>query len=288
MSGEASGAVKGGFPSRFFLLTYAFSWVFWIPVIFLELSLPVAMLIVIFGAFGPSIMGVVLTHRSGDREEKRDFWDRFLYLRRIGAGWWLVILLIFPAIAFASSVVEVLLGGAWPTLAMPTATPEGGGGLIGILGFIIVMILGGPLAEELGWRGYALDRMQAGSTALLASLVLGVLWCVWHWPLFFMEQTSQGAMGFFTVSFWLWHIQVLCLAVIYTWVYNNNRRSTFSAFLLHFFGNTTFSFMAGLGDALTVRYQLISTGFHVAIAVAVVLYWGGRTMTRARRDADEA
>jgi membrane protease YdiL (CAAX protease family) len=98
-----------------------------------------------------------------------------------------------------------------------------------------------------------------------------------------MEGTSQGALGFGSIVFWLWHIQVVALAVIYTWVYNHTDRSVLSAFLLHFMGNSTYSLLADVGGALPLQTEVISTLIHVAVAVVVVVVWGAGTLARDRR-----
>ncbi len=56
--------------------------------------------------------------------------------------------------------------------------------------FVLIFITN-ALPEEFGWRGYALDRLQNGSNALVASLILGAIWGVWHLPLHFMDGTVQ-------------------------------------------------------------------------------------------------
>ncbi len=265
----------------FFLLTFAFSWMFWIPMIVWEPARPLMMSIVLIGAFGPSIMGVASTYRTGGREAGRELWQRFFRLRRIPLRWLILTLALFPAIAIVGYIIDSALGGNPPPANMETLTHPAH-----LIGFFVIMILGGPLAEELGWRGFALEPLQKKRSALSASLVLGVVWALWHLPLFFMKDTSQGAIGFGSTMFWLWNIQVIALAVIYTWVYNHTDRSVLSAFLLHFMGNATFSLFAEVGGTLPLQTEVISTVLHVSVAVAVVLAWGPETLTRHRRRPD--
>src|SRR5215207_7524402 len=58
--------------------------------------------------------------------------------------------------------------------------------------FPLLLIFDGPLGEEPGWRGYALPRLQAGRSALVASLVLGVIWAFWHLPIFLPPRTVRA------------------------------------------------------------------------------------------------
>jgi len=267
-------------PWLFFALTYGWTWLFWIPVVLSgqEASLPVLAI----GAFAPTLVGMALTHLTQDREGRHDFWKRVVDFRLIGAKWYAVILLIFPLIMALTFLLDVLMGGSLPPLegALQTLTQP-----VMLSGFIITMIIGGPLAEELGWRGFALDRLQARWSAFVSSLVLGVFWGLWHLPLFFMKGTSQGEMGFSTVLFWMWFIQVIAGAILHTWVYNNNQRSILSAILLHFMANSTFTLIAQLGHALPERTEIIRTVMHVLMIVGVVAIWGAETMTRQQESA---
>ena len=259
----------------FFALTYAFSWLIWIP---LALSgRKVALPVVAIGAISPSLAGVLMTFLTTDTEGRRDFWRRAFSFRLVRARWYAVIALTFPAIMAMTIVLETLLSGAPPsldgavdTLARPVA----------LLSFIVTMLIGGPLAEELGWRGYALDKLQSRWSALTSSLLLGFVHVAWHLPLFSIQGTSQGEIGLGTPLFWLFTVQVVATSVLYTWVYNHNGRSILSAILIHFVSNSTFTIVAQLGKALPVRTEIIRTLVTVLVAVVVVIVWGPRTLTK--------
>jgi hypothetical protein len=94
--------------------------------------------------------------------------------------------------------------------------------------FFYMLVLGGTLQEEYGWRGYLLDALQSRLSPLLASLSLGVLWAMWHIPLFFMTGTGQA-----NLSFWAYGLAVMAYTIIMTWVYNGSSRNLWSAFLMH-------------------------------------------------------
>lgn len=97
-------------------------------------------------------------------------------------------LLVFPVLATLSVLVEVLAGRSapfFPYLAALAAEPL----LVLWLPVIALQVaLLGPISEELGWRGYAIDALQARWSALVSSLVVGFFWSVWHWPLFFIRD----------------------------------------------------------------------------------------------------
>jgi membrane protease YdiL (CAAX protease family) len=91
--------------------------------------------------------------------------------------------------------------------------------------------------EEVGWRGYVLPRLQAKYSALSASLIVGLIWSVWHLPNFF----GTGLSG--ERSFLWFTLAHLALAVLYTWLYNNTRGSLLLVVLFHATQNTAGVFL---------------------------------------------
>jgi len=259
----------------FFLCTLATTWLAWSPAA-LAGAEP-HLLLFALGGIAPSLWGIALTHLEGNRQERRDFWRRVLDPRRIPVRWLLVIVLLNPLV-MATSIALGVAGGAEPPsfeflsdmLSQPRQLAQ----------LLLVLLVGGPLAEELGWRGYALDRLQSRLSAFASSLILGVVAVLWHLPLFFMPGTAQGEMGFATLPFLAWVGSTFAGNILLTWVYNNSRRSTLSAILLHFMGNLTFTIAAGLGHALPGPFAVIDALLQMLVAVAVVSVWGPARMSR--------
>jgi len=134
-----------------------------------------------------------------------------------------------------------------------------------------------------GWRGYALDGLQARRTALAASLVLGFAWALWHLPLFLVKGTWQAEqIGLGTERFWLYLGTMVMEAVLYTWIYNNTGRSTPSAILFHFVGNAFGELFALSGRAETLAFVI-----GVEAVLAVVVIWGPKTLTVRRAQPGE-
>ena len=103
---------------------------------------------------------------------------------------------------------------------------------------------------RLGWRGYALDRLQRKWNAVASSLGLGVIWAAWHMPIFFMRGSLLSeVLPLWSVQFWVsMGPGILATAVVMTWIYNNTRCSTLAAILFHFMMNFTFEFLRLPGD----------------------------------------
>jgi membrane protease YdiL (CAAX protease family) len=100
-----------------------------------------------------------------------------------------------------------------------------------VVGMVVIGIITGPSSEELGWRGFALERLQSRWLPLVSGLILAPLWWGWHLPLFFVSGTTQYAWGFGTPSFWLFLMGIVPLSILLTWVYNHDGRSILAAVL---------------------------------------------------------
>jgi len=219
------------FPWLYLLLAYGLTWFFWIPVALTRQDYqtsPFLLAVVFLGVFGPGIAGIIMTYREQGREGGRDFWRRVFDFRRISFKWYVLILLLFPALHMISIGINYWLGGAPPefafireSLAMPA----------GILVVVILYLLQSAL-EELGWRGYMLDRLQAIWKPITASLVLGIFHALWHLPLFWIVGTNQSR--YLSVTAFLLFVAFVTSGSFYnTWCYNENNRSTLAVILFH-------------------------------------------------------
>ena len=277
MNGEDVTAGKGPSPWVFFALTFALTWIFWLPLALsgqnvVEGPLMIALLL---GGFGPSVAGIIMVYWTRGRQGGRDFWRRSFNFKQIGAGWYVVILLIFPAVYGLGSLLDVLLGGSpaqAAAVAQIVAQPAS------LLIMVVMGLVMGPLAEEFGWRGFALDGLQSKWSALASSLVLGLFWWLWHLPLFLMVGMVQHEMGLGTLAFWTFAANVFAQSILYAWVYNNTGRSILAAILLHFMVNSTQNLLAPISE----RTFLFSTMLLVLAAILVVFAWGPKTSTRQR------
>jgi membrane protease YdiL (CAAX protease family) len=227
----------------FFAATFIWTWVFY-AILAVGDHNPYQMpwtICLILGGMGPSLVGVAMVLLTCTPEGRRDYWRRCFSFRRIGLPWWAIILLIFPAIYGLSVAVDVTLGGSLPGMAQlknlianPVSIP--------LAAFISFM--SGPWSEEFGWRGYALDRMLKKLGVLPGSILLGLVWGVWHLPLFFMPATWHGQIGFQFTGFWSFILRNAGLALLMTWVYLNTDRSILSGMLMHFTSNFTGQLLA--------------------------------------------
>ncbi len=259
----------------FFGITFLFSWILWFTIAILSpLAEPWNIILTILAAFAPTFAAIFLIVFFSDSETKKDFWKRVINFKRIKRNWYIISLVLFPILISLAFLIYYLIGGNFPPL---DGLMEAIQSPLSFIGFIVVIILGGPLAEELGWRGYALDPLIKRRKPLKASVILWVIWAIWHLPLSFIPATPQNTIGFW-ISYWTWFIQVIALTVIITWIYKKNNRSIIIAIFLHFMSNLTFSLIIPIftpsGYEIPVNADIILTILHVLIAVIIVLFIG--------------
>ena len=163
---------------------------------------------------------------------------RRFFIWRVQWKWYLVALLLFPALQFASIALASWLTGipvdyTNPMIrqVVPLNVPSG---VLVSLWIIFEILTNG---EEMGWRGYILPRLQARYNALVASLIVGVIWSVWHLPKFVGTGTGSGR------SFMWFTLFSLAAAILYTWLYNNSRGSLLLVTLFHAASNTAGMFL---------------------------------------------
>jgi membrane protease YdiL (CAAX protease family) len=258
----------------FFVLVFCWTWSFWIAAAVLGVSAQSALGIAleVLGLLGPMLGGIGFTYFTQSKETWLEYWSRIIDPKRIRLKWYLIIFLLVPGLYAAAMLLDIASGA--PVLVQERLTPYLSAPLT-IIPFLLRVFIYGPVPEELGWRGYALDRLQARWNALVSSLILGAIWAIWHVPLFFIKDTLFYNQGIWSLWFWLFVVEVIPTAVIYTWIFNNTRRSTLAAILFHFMSNVTAEFAN-----VTDRTNMYQTLLWIIAAIVVVALWGAGTLTR--------
>jgi membrane protease YdiL (CAAX protease family) len=252
----------------FFVIAFGWSWLFWLPDLLAStgtLKLP-DLLRSIFsgiGVFGPTVAAFGLTYirqgKSGVRQLWRHGWD--LHFKKI---WLLPTLVLIPIIGVVTAIVLSVFkqNVAWEYSVPP----------IMIAPVIIMIYFLNALPEEYGWRGFALDRLQQRWNALTSSLILGVLWGLWHLPLHFISGTTQAV-----IPIWEFVLQTVVLTVLYTWLNNNTGGSVLVAILFHTMSDIT---GAVIPFWTTETGRWISFVILLVIAVIVIWVWKPKRLTR--------
>ena len=223
-----------------------------------------------FWVFGPSIAGVIVIAMTSGKDGLRDLGQ--LALRwRVGLRWWGVALFFSGFVLLVSIAFNVtFLGGNLPSFAFLRQE------WYLIPAVFLITLLGGPLGEEFGWRGFALPHLQRKWGALVASLILGTVWALWHLPLFFQPDSIHAQIGIQLLPVYL--LGEIVLASVMTWVYNETGGSLLvGGIMLHNADNfwstalltndTVASVQSGAQSQLDMQLYVLS----VAIGALVVL-----------------
>lgn len=250
----------------FFVLSYALSW--WPSILYaLDLSpQPVAG----FGPFLAALVVLVLTRGKsgiGGLLRRMVRW-------RVGLRWYAVALLLPVAITLAATSLNVLLGAQAPS----AADLGGWTGLFPTFAILLLVPGLGGAWEEPGWRGFALPRLQTGRSALLASLILGVLIAGWHLPLMVAGEVHYSDI-----------VSIMGATVVLNWVFNSANGSVLIIMLLHAMNNTiSGSFFSPMfSGADSVRQSWLLAAVWCVVAIVVVMVAGSKHLSRKHTKQEE-
>jgi uncharacterized protein len=206
--------------------------------------------------FSPTLSALFLTGAFRGKTALIDFLKGYL---KFNVKW------AWYAAAFALLLVPLLLSAGFrlfdigtgngmdPTLTLTT-----------FFGWMVFNFFSGPFAEEGGWRGYALPRLQGRYNSLVSSLILGFLWTLWHIPLAFVLGADQANLGLF--GWMIYTILIFTITIILTWLYNNTRGSLVITILAHFCFN--------IGSNIVVNMLGLVNGmfYNIIGGIAGVIY----------------
>jgi membrane protease YdiL (CAAX protease family) len=214
--------------STFFALTYALSWLIWIPLVLshfhigpFSISEGVSSGVRLLGVLMPATAALILTALSGGRSGLRALLAR-LTIWRVGWRWWAAAALVQPLLLVGCALAYNAFGGRQ---VLAPAGPMTAAAVAVNLIFLALATLG----EEIGWRGVALPALQWRQNAVRASVVLGVLWAVWHIPFWLLLKTfDQFGPGYLALNFLL-----MPMTFFITWFFNHTRSSLLLPIAFH-------------------------------------------------------
>jgi len=255
------------------LLAYGFSWLFWIPDALVAKGLwnasegiksflagPLNL-----GPWGPLFAAIFVTWMYQGGNGVKELLKRGLMLRL--GRWWLAILLTFPILVGGALFLSTLLGDTMPELlafVQPIGLP---------IIFVIIFFFGGPLQEEFGWRGYAFENLRNRYNALTAAIIAGLMWGLWHLPLFFVPR----AEFYYNRPIWGLLLTTTLVGIIIAWFYVNTKRSIFAAML----GHTAFNWSNYVFPTLgSDKAALILFGLYFIVAAYAVWKYGAKTLMK--------
>lgn len=209
----------------FFLACFGLSWLVWVAL---------APGLFIIGVFAPAIVALALTWQQGGRRAVRRLLARVVDWRR-APRWYLFAIAFIPAVKLVAAVVHRLATGVWPQF----------GGPVYVMAAALLVSTWVQAGEEIGWRGYALPRLAQRLGLSVASMVLGVIWALWHLPHFYMPGSPLLGQ-----SLALYVVQVTALSVAMSWLYWRSGQSLLLVMLLHAAVNNTKDLVPSVGQPI--------------------------------------
>ena len=238
----------------FFVLAYAITWAL-VPLVSISFAFPV------LGLFGPALAAIAVTATTEGGSGVKALLSCVVRWR---VGWlWYVVAIGLPiALGLAGIGLHRLVGGE---------TSSGPGDPLVLIGILALLVVG----EEIGWRGFALPRLQARVGALGASLILGVLWAAWH-----LANTAIPGLERYGYGFGAFALFVVAQTVLFTWIANHTRGSVLLAWLFHAAINVAGSQFA-IGDP--VRQWWLSGAVFGVAALVVLVFQGADLGNRVQK-----
>ena len=253
----------------FIVLTLAWTWICgFIPVLLGITGTGLGTFIFYFGGGAPSVTALFLVFLTYPKDKMKDYFLRCFSVRRAGWKWPLITIVVFTLLSAISISVGVgLLGFEMPTMDYIKAIAANP---LNILLVLLLSLISGPLNEEFGWRGYALDRLLVRFGFLKGSLVLGFIWAIWHLPWYFTPGQAQYNLLQDSVFHALMFIpSVMMLSVFVSFVYVKTRRSILAGALVHMLSNLIGS---QLLSSYTTEISMLIRYTNMAFFLGVIIY----------------
>ncbi len=227
---------KGGYMShkpvmRFFVSVISFSWSMLLITYFTGYQTFYGKIFFALGGVSPTMFGLIYMNREYSKRERKLFIKRLTDFRLIGISGYSVIIFFIPSTALAALLLVNSFFGVSVEIHLNPAVE----GLLPFLSFVLFTMVFGPLAEEIGWRGYALDRLEKIEDRIKAAFILATIWALWHLPMFFITGTYQNGLLADSPLYLLdFIIAFYPVSIIMDWLYHKNNKSILAGILFHF------------------------------------------------------
>jgi uncharacterized protein len=258
--------------TTFIVLTWGFSWSLWFLLIasargWVSFQAPTSWLGPV-GTFGPSLAAIAVVGLSRGKAGVKELVKPILQWH-FGGRWYCLVIFGGMLVWLVPPIYTLLSGEI--TMTLSNLVPQA---LVFLILFGLILVIGGPLGEEIGWRGYLLPRLLERRSPLRASLILSVFWFVWHLPQFW--SWFPGAAPAAAIPLFL--ITVVAYSVLFTWVYLGTSGSLMAILLLHTSINTAevalLQAYPGIGERL-LYYGIVAMIWVAVSAVVVIFKWPG-------------
>lgn len=255
----------------YLLLAFVISWLGWLVLIFTNTEPGFFNPWKLLAAFGPSLAGIITISLSKGKQGLQELWQR-LSSRKTRWYWYMFCLAVPPALMLGALGIHTLLGGQGLNFNDPAE-------LYRVIPVFLLVFFFSVLGEEIGWRGFALPWLQKRFNALVSSLIIGLIWALWHLPLFWISGDFHQQLSL------LWFvIQTVSITILYTWLFNSTNGNLLLILLLHSSSNTAFGVLPMLPETAggSSRPAWILNLLLILFSVIVILVNGPKTLTKKK------
>ena len=246
-------------PVLFFALAYLFTWIFWIPAIFIKGN--TGTLLMMLGLIAPAVVSTLFVVFSGSDALKKDLRQKIVGFYKVKWMNVLLAILVFAGITACSILLSLAFGQPLSQFSFTEDLSFTGVGI----GSALLTILVASIIEEVGWKGYCEDSIGNYMNWFWESMIFGALWSFWHFPLIFIQGTYQAGLmvnPLYVINFF---VSGIPLGFIITWVYLASDRSILACMVFHLFVN----FMQEK-IAMTPETKCVQTIVVIAATVIIV------------------
>jgi membrane protease YdiL (CAAX protease family) len=221
--------MKNKIPIRFFVITFLWSWFIWgILIILGQLNSQnvtftpfggIDFVLMLLGACGPAVGAIISVYTIEGKSSLKIFFKSFLSLK---FGWkvWLSIFFIFGISSMIAWIIPEFFGEERVSTYLPSV-------FIFPLWIIMVTFIGGG-QEEIGWRGYIMPYLEKKFGLIFGGLILGIVWAIWHLPLWFVPGSTQIYVNIIGFAF-----GTIACSYIFSWIIKESGNRLFSGLIVH-------------------------------------------------------
>ncbi len=244
----------------FFLVAFAIPWTATIAARRMHAAFPEGTPAFMVAAAFCSVGGVIATYIENGRPGLNDLGRRCV-LYRVPVAWWGYALFLAPGVHVVATVAYGMAHGQVGPIRPVALLSQWW------LPYVFLFaLLQGPLAEELGWRGFLLPRLLSERSPLEASVILGLVWAAWHADIFFSPIPRAA----------LFAASAVAVSILMTTLFLHTRGSLLLAIVMHWSGMPGKYVARGLFPAAHEPPDWLRAVVGIAVAVAVVAVTAGR------------
>ena len=231
----------------------------------------VALILWVFMFFSPTFSAILLTGINHGKDGLKELLSGYFKLK-VSWKWWFGALLLLLAPFLVCLIIALVSGGYTLPLEFTVSL---------LLVTIVYNFFSGPIAEEAGWRGFALPRMLEKHNATTVTLIQAVLWIFWHVPLVIVPGSSQAT------ALWPVYAAIILLSnIILNWLYINSKGSLAVTILAHFsvnFGSVLIVSLLSLVPYMT--FSIVASVLGVIYILIIYIFFSGKTYEpRSKQD----